>query len=223
MSEVLQVLLYGLLAAASPTVLLATLAALSTRRARANGSAFAGGFLLGQSIGLAVPLLIGASSVPSSGSNSTVSAWFQLGVGLLLLAAAYRARQARPASEVNGASRTTALLARLTRVTPRTAFSIGVPLGIGVKRLIISILAASTIALSGLSDSEEFGLGLLYVLVASLLVWLPVAVYLIAGKRADGWVTSSEEWLAANKRRLTFFSSLVFGVLFVIGALVQLL
>src|SRR6266498_982151 len=223
MSEVLQVLLYGLLAAASPTVLLATLAALSTRRARANGSAFAGGFLLGQSIGLAVPLLIGASSVPSSGSNSTVSAWFQLGVGLLLLAAAYRARQAQPAPEVNGESRTTALLARLARVTPRTAFSIGVPLGIGVKRLIISILAASTIALSGLSDSEEFGLGLLYVLVASLLVWLPVAVYLIAGKRADGWVTSSEEWLAANKRRLTFFSSLVFGVLFAIGALVQLL
>jgi len=221
-SELLQVLLYGFLAAASPTVLLATLAALRTRRARANGSAFAGGFLLGQSVGLVVPLL-GGASIAGSGSNSTVWAWVQFGVGLLLLAAAYRARQARPASEENGESRTPALLARLTRVTPRTAFSIGVPLGIGVKRLIISILAASTIALSGLSDSEEFGLGVLYVLVASLLVWLPVAAYLIAGKRADGWVTSSEGWLAANKRRLTFFSSLVFGVLFVIGALIQLL
>lgn len=223
MNEVLQVLLYGLLAAASPSVLLATLAALRTRRARANGTAFAGGFLLGQSVGLVVPFLIGAGTVPNGGSNSTVWALLQLGVGLILLAAAYRARQPRPASEVNGESRTTALLARLARVTPRTAFSIGVPLGIGVKRLIISVLAASTIALTGLSHSEEFALGVLYVLVATLLVWLPVAVYLIAGKRADDWVTSSEEWLAANKRRLTFLTWLVFGVLFAVGALIQLL
>jgi hypothetical protein len=222
MSEVLQVLLYGLLAAASPSVLLASLAALSTGPARANGSTFAGGFLLGQSLGLFVPLLIGAS-IPSSGSSSTVWAFVQLGVGLILLAAAYRARQPRPASEVNAESRTTAFLARLTRVTPRTAFSIGVPLGIGVKRLIISTVAASTIALSGLSHSEELALGVLYVLVASLLVWLPVAVYIIAGKRADAWVTSLEEWLAANRRQLTFFTSLVFGVLFAVGALIQLL
>ena len=60
MSEVLQTLLYGLLAAASPGTLVATLAVLGTRRARANGSAFAVGFVLGQSATLAGVLVVGA-------------------------------------------------------------------------------------------------------------------------------------------------------------------
>ena len=91
-----------------------------------------------------------------------------------------------------------------------------------MKRLIISILAASTIALAGLSNREEFRLSVLYVLVASLIVWLPVAVYLVSGNRADGWVSSSKESLVVNQRRLMFLTSLVLGLLFLVDALIQL-
>lgn len=220
MSDAVQILFYGLLAAASPGALLAALGVLSTRRPRANGAAFAAGFVIGQSVGLLLPLLIGSTTVPSGSSNSTISASFQLAVGLMLLAAAYRARQPRPSPVVGGKSRTAAVLARLAGVTPRTAFSIGIPFGIGVKRLAISILAASTISLAGLSQSEEARLGALYVIVASVLVWLPVALYLIAGKRADDGVSSTKEWLAGNQRKLTFLSWLVLGVLFIVDALI---
>ena len=223
MSEAAQILLYGLLAAASPLALLATLAVLSTRRARANGSAFAGGFLLGQSFALAIPLLVGSIAIPEGGSNGTISASFELTIGLLLLAAALRLRHPRaPRRAARGESRTAALLARLGRVTPRTAFSIGIPFGIGVKRLMISVLAASTIALGGEGQAGELGLSVLYVLIASLLVWLPVGVYLVAGTRADDWVSRSKEWLALNQRQLTFASTLVLGLLFTVAALIRL-
>ena len=220
MSDVLQVLLYGLLAAASPGTLVATLAVLGTRRARANGSAFAVGFLLGQSIALALVLVVGSVTVPGSGTGS---ASLELAVGVLLLVAAQRARRPAKPPSVAGPSRTARVLERLERVTPRTAFSFGVTLGVGVKRLVITVVAASAIALAAVSRPEMVGLGALYVAVASVLVWVPVALYLVAGERADEAVATTKDKLAGNQRRITFLTSAVFGVFFVVGGLVRLL
>ena len=73
MSNVLQVLLYGLLAAASPGTVVATLAVLGTKRARVNGSVFAVGFVLGQALALFFVIAIGSVTTPSGG-DSTASA-----------------------------------------------------------------------------------------------------------------------------------------------------
>ena len=222
MSEVLQTLLYGLLAAASPGTLVATLAVLGTRRARANGSAFAVGFVLGQSATLAGVLVVGSITIPTGGGGSA-SAALELAVGVLLLAAGFRARRPRKPRVVGGSSRAKRFHERLERVTPRTAFSIGVTLGIGVKRLIITIFAASTIALASVTKAAQAGLGALYVVVASVLVWAPVTVYLVAGSTADEFVARSKERLAARQRQVTSLTSLLFGLVFVVGGLVQLL
>jgi hypothetical protein len=220
MSDVLQVLLYGLLAAASPGTLVATLAVLGTRRARANGTAFAIGFLFGQSIALAVVYALGSVTISSGGT--TASAGLELTVGVLLLVAAARARQPSRRQPTRGTSRTAHLFARLERVSPRAAVSVGATLGVGVKRLFITIFAASTIALASLTRAEAAGLGVLYVGVASLLVWVPVALYLVAGERAGDWVETAKDGLAANQRTVTFFISLVFGLFFLVAGLVQL-
>ncbi len=80
-----------------------------------------------------------------------------------------------------------------------------------MKRLTITLLAGATIALAGLIPAEELGLGALYVVIASVLVWLPVAVYLVAGKRADAWTANTQAWLIANEVRITVASTLAFG------------
>jgi threonine/homoserine/homoserine lactone efflux protein len=221
MSDVLQVLLYGLLAAASPGTLVATLAVLGTRRARANGTAFAVGFLLGQSAALLIVILVGSVTIGSGGS--TASAALEVAVGALLLIAAHRARRPPRPKRVGGPSRTAHVLERLQRVSPRTAFSVGVTLGVGLKRFVITVFAASTIALASVTRSEAIGLGALYVAVASVLVWVPVALYLVAGKRADEFVETAKSRLAANQRRITYYISLAFGVFFLASGLVQLL
>ncbi len=61
-----------------------------------------------------------------------------------------------------------------------------------------------------------------YVLVAGVLVWVPVAVYLVAGDHADRWLEAAQSWLTANERRITFVSTLLFGFLLTSDALVRL-
>ncbi len=220
-----RILLYALVAGLSPLALLATLAVLGSGRGRANGSAFGVGFLISQSAVLLIAILVGSAATPNrERGHETFAALLELALGLALLAFAWRGRRPRAPRQRSGESRTKALLARLRGLRPATAFSVGALLGVGgVKRLTITLFAGATIAVAALIPAEEVGLGVLYVLVASLLVWLPVAVYLVAGKRADDLAESTEAWLAANQQRATFVSTLVFGLLLSGDALVRLL
>ena len=78
-------------------------------------------------------------------------------------------------------------------------------------------------AFAGLSDAEETGVGILYVVIGGLTVWVPVAIYLIAGKRADEWIGNAKEWLTTNTQKVVFYSSTAFGVAIIADALAQLL
>lgn len=100
----------------------------------------------------------------------------------------------------------------------------GTLLGVGgAKRLTITIVAGATVGIGGLIPVEALALGLLYVAVASALVWVPVGVYLVAGGRADRWMARAGDRLTANERRLTFVSTLLFGFLLTSDALLRLL
>jgi hypothetical protein len=222
MSEALQLVIYAVFAAASPVVLIATLVVLGTANARLNGIFFAAGFILGQAAGLGIPLLVGLIVTSHSGDNGDTTTWFELAIGILMLLASARLHGKRR-EPVPEESRAAMLMVRLERVNPKTAFSFGVPLGIGVKRFLIAILAGSTIALDAASRADEFQQAAMYVIVATVLVWLPVMVYFIVGPTADKWVADSKRWLLASQREVSFYLALVFGLTFTIDATVKLL
>ena len=102
------------------------------------------------------------------------------------------------------------------------SFGIGLPLGIGAKRLIVTFLAATTVALAGLDRTAEVSLFALYVTIATLVVWVPVGLYLIFGKRADESMARTRLWITEHEDRLTVVTALVLGLLFVADALVAL-
>ena len=82
MSDVLRVLGYGLLAAASPTALLATLVVLGSGRGRPAGIAFAAAFVLGQSVAFLIGFLIGSAiTPPSNDTASSVATFLELRPG----------------------------------------------------------------------------------------------------------------------------------------------
>ena len=220
-----RILLYALVAGLSPLALLSILAVLGSGRGRANGSAFGLAFLLAQSTVLLIAILVGSAATPDrERHHETLEAALELALGLALLALAWRARRPRFPQQSSGESRTKALLARLRGLRPATAFSVGALLGVGgVKRLTITLFAGATIAVSRLEPGEELALGVLYVVIASLLVWLPVGAYLIAGKRADEVIETTEAWLIENQQQATVLSTLVFGLLLSGDALVRLL
>jgi cytochrome c biogenesis protein CcdA len=221
MGDTARILLYGLIAAASPTTLLAVLVVLLSKRGRANGLAFAAGFLFGYVAAFLTAFFVG--STISEQHHGSVRSYAELVLGVVLIAVGWRGRRSPDPTEAGRSSGMEALFAKLEHVRPTVSFSLGVALGVGTKRLIITAVAAGTVAFAGLGDAEESGLGTLYVVVGGLTVWLPVGIYLIAGKRADDWIASAKAWLTTNQQKVVFYSSTAFGVAIIADALVQLL
>jgi hypothetical protein len=220
MDDTARILLYGLIAAASPTILLAVLVVLLSKRGRENGLAFAAGFLFGCVAAFLTAFFVG--STISEQHHGSIRTYMELTLGVVLIAVAWRQRRPREATEAGGRSGMDALFARLEHVRPAVSFSLGVALGVGTKRLVITAVAATTVAFAGLNHAEETGLGALYVVVGGLTVWIPVAIYLIAGKRADDWIAKAKAWLTTNTQKVVFYSSTAFGVAIIADALLQL-
>lgn len=220
-----RVLLFALIAGMSPIAIVSTLAVLTSRRGRTNGLAFVTGFMLAQSAIFLAAFFVGSAATTDREGNEHLAAALELAFGVALLALAWPQRRNRMTGVGGGGggTRTKALLERLRGLRPVTAFSFGALLGVGVKRLSITILAGGTVGVASLLLVEELALGLLYLLVACLLVWVPVGVYVVAGARADDWMAAAEDWLLANERRLGFFSTVVFGLLLISDAMFRLL
>jgi hypothetical protein len=222
LDDAARVLFYGLMAAASPTALFAVLVVLLGRRGRANGFAFAAGFLFGSVAAFLTAFVLVDSTVPDQ-HHGAFRAYLELALGVLLIAFAWRGRRPDELREERQRVRIEGLFGRLEHVRPTLAFSLGVALGVGTKRLIITVLAASTVAFAGVDKTEEAGLAMVYVLVGGLTVWPPVAVYLIAGRRADDWITDAKAWLTVNAQTVAYYLSAIFGIAIVVDALIELL
>jgi len=220
--EVARILLYGLLAAASPTILLATLVMLGTGRGRANGTAFMLAYLLGTSIAFAIGLFVGKSITESRSSGFDLATFLELVVGAALLVLAFRTRGTHTPRESDARS-PEARFSRFAHVRPAVSFGIGLPLGIGAKRLTITLMAAATVTLAEVTTVEGSALGAVYVTVASVTVCVPVIAYLMLGTRADDAVSVSRAWIAEHEQALAFASFLVLGTLLVADGVLRLL
>jgi hypothetical protein len=224
-STPLQVLLYALVAGASPLALASTLVLLHGSHARWRSTAFAVGVLLGQVAVCALAFALGEASIPGSQSGrDTTRAVLELGFGIALLVAAWYVRYRYVPKTATTSSRSKAALARLDRVHAPAAFGTGVALGIGgPKRLGITLIAVTTISAAGWSTGAEISWALVYVVIATAVVWSPVGLALVFGARATGWMQDAQVWLAAHRQAMTYHSLVVLGVLVSIDAVIGLL
>jgi Sap, sulfolipid-1-addressing protein len=223
-STALQVLLYALVAGASPLALASTLVLLHGTRARWRSSAFAVGVVLGQAAVCGLAFAVGAASVPGSQSGRDNSrAALELVIGVALLAGSWYARYRYTPKTAPTSSRSKAALARLDKVHTPAAFGTGTALGIGgPKRLGITLIVAATIAASGWSGRGEATLALAYVVIATAVVWGPVSLALVFGARAAGWMETAQAWLTAHRQLMTVRALFVLGVLATVDAIVAL-
>jgi hypothetical protein len=216
------VLVYALAAAASPLVLTATFVVIRSDRPRANGVGFLSGFLLGTIIACGLGLVIGQSTVERLGSHETVEGALTLLLGVALLTVGMRARRPSPPSESAG-SRRSAILAGLAHVRPSAAFSMAGLLGFGgPKRLVLTFLAMASVSETSLRDVTGVTLVVVYVVLATVLVWVPVGIVLVAGERADAILARGGGWLTARSAALRVWLSLAVGAALVVDGLVRL-
>jgi hypothetical protein len=219
-----RVFLYGLVAATSPLALTSTLFVLRTGRPRINGLLYAGAFLFTQTLVLLLALALGVASVTHGDEHQGFESAFTLVFGGLLLFAAFYLRSHPHAHATkSGPNRATAVLGRIKHLSPGQAVGVGAALGIGgPKRITVTLLVAGAIAASGLPVGRSATVAIEYVVIGTVLVWLPVVLYVIAGKRAEDWIATAQAWAAAHEQTLTFYPALFVGLVLVIDGLIQL-
>jgi hypothetical protein len=199
--------------AISPLPIVAVILILTTARARTNGLAFLGGWLLALAVvgGVALAVTDAAGSADSSGPR-TVVAVLKIVLGVTLLVLAWRGFRGRPApgEEVPLPK----WMSALDRFTPVRSLAVAALFGgVKPKNLILAATAAAGIAGSGLGGAEQVVVLLLLILVASIGIIAPVAVYFLMGEEKSarvlgGWKT----WLVANNSTVMIVLFVVFGV-----------
>ncbi len=200
--------------ALSPMPVVAVILMLFSSRARTNGPAFVLGWVVGITVVLAAAIWLASAGIIGSGDKgdpSTASSVVHLllGVGLLGLAIRGWRHRPQPGQEVTPPG----WMASLSDASPLLALGMGVLLGgVNPKNLALNIAAGLAIAQAGLSLGESFLPGLIYVLIASISVAVPVLWYLLDQSAASRTLASWRTWLIANNATVMAVLLLILGV-----------
>ena len=121
-------------------------------------------------------------------------------------------------------ARTQALLERLSRLRVLTTVVAGFLLGIGgPKRLVLTSLAATTIVTAGLGDGNQAALVVVYVTLATVLVWVPLILFLLLRKRVITRMESAEGEVSRRQPQVTVYALVLLAALLVLDAVSVLL
>jgi threonine/homoserine/homoserine lactone efflux protein len=206
-----QVISLGVGVALSPVPIIAVVLMLATDRGRANGPAFILGWLIGLSVVGAIVLLVSSGSDASeSGEPAQWVSVLKLVLGVLLLLIAVREFRSRPRGDVEATL--PGWMRTIDRFTPQRSLALAVGLSaINPKNLILTIGAAAAIAQSGISAGQQAIALAVFVLIGTLGVGLPVAIYFLMGERATRMLDNLKNWMGHNNAAIMAVLCLVIG------------
>ena len=219
----IQLLLYGLLAGLSPLAFTATIAVTQTGRLKALG--FGAGFVVAQFLTCSLFVLAGVAATGArTKSHPGVQALLGAALALVLGWIALQVRRRPPKAGDHSSERTRALLERLGRLRFLTTVLAGLVLGIGgPKRLVLTAFAATTITTAGVRDSGEVALIVLYVALATALVWAPVILFVLLGEHAVALMKTVQGEVERRQPDVTVYALLLLAALLALDAIGVLL
>lgn len=195
--------------AISPFPIMAMVLMLGSTKGKSNGLAFLLGWLIG--LGL-IGTLVLLFADPAGASTDTGPAlwvgWLVLALGVLTVFLGFKQWRGRPSpgAEVEMPKWMQAI----------DQFTAGKSLGIGFllaavnpKNTTLTLAAAAAISAAGLSTGEAFGTLGVFVLIGTLGLLIPLAIYLFMGDRAPSILSDINQWLGAH-------NSAIMAVLFVV-------
>jgi threonine/homoserine/homoserine lactone efflux protein len=197
--------------ALSPVPIIAVVLMLTTDRGRVNGPVFVLGWIAGLAVaGTAILLLAGQADASDGGEPATWVGVLKLMLGLGLLALAVKQWRGRPAdSEV---AELPSWMQKIDGFAPGRALALAVALAaVNPKNLLLTVGAATTIAHAGLEAGEQaVALGV-FILVASLGIGAPVAIYFALGEKSASLLGGLKDWMAHNNAAIMTVLLLVLG------------
>jgi threonine/homoserine/homoserine lactone efflux protein len=197
--------------AISPVPIIAIILMLGTPRARSTGPAFALGWLAGLTVAGTILLVIASGNAASdAGEPATWVGLLQLAIGLLFVLLAVKQWRGRPRAGQE------AVMPKWMRAID--SFTAGKALGIGVllsglnpKNLALTIAAASVIAQAELSDGQAAVALAVFILIGSVTILAPLAIYFALGAEAKRVLDGMKTWMADHNAAIMTVLLLVLG------------
>jgi threonine/homoserine/homoserine lactone efflux protein len=195
----------------SPVPIIAVVLMLTTDRGRVNGPAFVLGWIAGLALaGTAILLVAGQADASDGGEPATWVGVLKLMLGLGLLALAVKQWRGRPAD--SEAAELPNWMQKIDGFAPGRAFALAVALAaVNPKNLLLTVGAATTIAHAGLEAGEQAVALSVFILVASLGIGAPVAIYFALGEKSASLLGGLKDWMAHNNAAIMTVLLLVLG------------
>lgn len=211
-SAISEVLPFAVGVAISPLSVIAVILVLFSARARVNGLVFTAGWVVGVAVvSTVIYLLADAGDVGRGGSGSDTSYWLKLVGGILLVLLAFRDWRKR--STADEAVDQPKWMSAIDTLTPVKTGGLAVLLAVAnPKNLALSLAAGASLAQAGVSGGEAAVGLIVFVVIASVGIIVPVVAYLVGGERAAGVLNRWKTWLSVNNTAMMAVLLLVFGV-----------
>ena len=184
--------------AVSPLPIVAIILVLATPQGRLNGSLFTLGWLAGLSVLGGVMLAFGGAG--GSSAHHQPATWvgaLKLVLGILLVLFGIRQWRHRP----TGASpaELPKWMAAIDHFSPIKVFGLGVALSAAnLKNAPLTLAAAASISSSGVATGQQIASLAIFVIIGSLGILAPLAVFLFLGDRARSVLGGWKDWAARH-------------------------
>jgi len=193
--------------AISPVPIIAAILMLFGKHARTTSLGFAAGWIMG--VLAATALFTGLGSAARETSSAT--GWIVLAAGVLLLAEGVREWRAR-----SGVASTPKWMAAIDEMKPLAGAGIGFVLAaVNPKNLLLCVAAGMQIGAAGLTTGGTVVAIVVFAVIASSTVAVPVFAYQVAADRLRGPLASLKAWLEANNKAVMAVLILVLGVVLI--------
>ena len=206
-----QVLSFGVGVALSPVPIIAVVLMLATPKGRTNGPAFLTGWVLGIAVlGTIVLLIASGASASENGSPETWVSIVKIFLGVLLWLLAVRQWRGRPRG--GGEPEMPAWMKSIDTFTPFKSAGIGALLSaVSPKNLLLVVGAAAAIAQTGASAVGQAVALIVFIVLATLGVGAPVAIYFLMGDRATRILDELHDWMVRENATMIAVICLIIG------------
>lgn len=193
--------------AISPVPIIALILMLFSQAAARNSLAFLAGWLIGLT---GVTAIVLATGVASSSGSSDGTGWGKVVIGLLFVFLAVKQWRGRPRDGEE--PEMPKWMSKIDDMSTPLAFGMGLLLtAVNPKNLGLGIAGAATIGGANLSTSDEIATAVVFVLLASITIIVPVVAYLVAKTKATPILEEMKTWLAASNATVMAVLFLVLG------------
>ena len=197
--------------AVSPGAVIATILMLLSKRAGSSSIGFAVGWLLGIFIATVLFVLLSSALSTSDDGPSTTASWIKLALGVLLLVVGVKQWRGR-----NGGHETPKWMQAIDEMTAVKGLGLGFALAaINPKNLLMCIAAGVSIGSASLATSGVIASVLVFTIIASSTVAIPVVGYVVAADRLREPLAKLKVWLQDNNTTVMSVLILVVGVVLI--------